>query len=70
MRKQFDVIHAVSAQRGELMQGITGIPWYYRQFGYEMALDLEGKQNSGWNKYPHSKKGATRNLPTASAEHR
>ena len=44
MQKQFDVIHAVSAQRGELMQGITGIPWYYRQFGYEMALDFEANR--------------------------
>lgn len=39
VRKQFEVIHALSEARGELMQGITGIPWYYRLFGYEMALD-------------------------------
>ncbi|MDE0301095.1 MAG: GNAT family N-acetyltransferase [Candidatus Poribacteria bacterium] len=44
VRKQFEVIHAVSAQKGELMQGITGIPWFYRQFGYEMALDLEANR--------------------------
>ena len=24
------------------MQGITGIPWYYRQFGYETAMNLGG----------------------------
>jgi hypothetical protein len=42
VRAQFDVIHAWSAERGELMQGITGIPWFYRQFGYEMALQLHG----------------------------
>ena len=24
------------------VQAITGIPWYYRQFGYEMALNLGG----------------------------
>ncbi len=42
VRKQFEVIHALSASRGELMQGITGIPWYYRQFGYEMAMDVDG----------------------------
>ena len=42
VRKQFEVIHALSASRGELMQGITGIPWYYRQFGYEMAMNLGG----------------------------
>ena len=42
VRKQFEVIHALSASRGELIQGITGIPWYYRQFGYEMAMDVDG----------------------------
>ena len=42
VRKQFEVIHALSAAKGELMQGITGIPWCYRQFEYEMAMDLDG----------------------------
>ena len=42
VRKQFEVIHALSASRDELMQGITGIPWYYRQFGYEMAMEVDG----------------------------
>lgn len=42
VRAQFDAIHALSAERGELLQAITGIPYYYRIFGYEMALDLEG----------------------------
>lgn len=42
VRKQFEVIHSLSAARGELMQAITGIPWYYRQFGYEMAMHLGG----------------------------
>ena len=42
VRAQFDVIHAWSAERGELVQGITGIPYYYRQFGYEMAMELGG----------------------------
>lgn len=40
IRKQMDVIHALSGTKGDLMQAITGIPWYYRQFGYEYALDL------------------------------
>ena len=57
VRKQFDVIHAVSAQRGELIQGITGIPWYYRQFGYEMALDQEGNRILDGIKIPTRKKG-------------
>ena len=42
IRAQFCAWHAVSAERGEVVQGITGIPYYYRQFGYEMALDLGG----------------------------
>lgn len=42
IRKQFDVMHAICAERGYPVQGITGIPWYYRMFGYEMTLALEG----------------------------
>ncbi|MCZ7665736.1 MAG: GNAT family N-acetyltransferase [Chloroflexi bacterium] len=42
VRKQMKVIHAKSAARGEMVQAITGIPWYYRQFGYEMTIDLDG----------------------------
>jgi hypothetical protein len=42
IRAQFDVVHQWSAERGEMVQGITGIPYYYRLFGYEMALNLDG----------------------------
>ena len=42
IRKQFEEIHRWSQKRGELVQGITGIPYYYRQFGYEMAINLGG----------------------------
>ncbi len=42
VRVQFEEVHRWSAARGELAQAITGIPWYYRQFGYEYALDLNG----------------------------
>lgn len=42
VRAQFETIHRWSAERGEQVQGITGIPYYYRQFGYEMALELGG----------------------------
>ena len=44
VRAQFEVAHAWSAARGHKMQAVTGIPWFYRQFGYEMALTLGG----GW----------------------
>lgn len=42
VRIQFEVVHQWSAERGELVQAITGIPYYYRLFGYEMALPLSG----------------------------
>jgi hypothetical protein len=42
IRLQFDEIHRWSKARGELVQAITGIPNYYRQFGYEMAVNLGG----------------------------
>ena len=42
VREQFDLVHQWSAERGELVQVITGIPYYYRQFDYELALNLGG----------------------------
>ena len=48
--KQFEVIHSLSAQREEVMQVITGIPSFYRQFGYEMALQRGG----GYRIYRHA----------------
>jgi hypothetical protein len=42
VRAQFEVIHTWSAERGELVQAITGIPYCYRLFGYEMAVNLDG----------------------------
>jgi hypothetical protein len=44
VRLQFEEVHKWSAERGEMVQAITGIPFYYRQFGYEMALDLDGRR--------------------------
>lgn len=42
IRAQFDVVHQWSNRHGDLVQAITGIPYYYRLFGYEMALELGG----------------------------
>ncbi len=42
VRLQMEEIHRWSAERGELVQAITGIPYYYRLFGYEMSLNLDG----------------------------
>jgi hypothetical protein len=47
---QFEVIHALSEQRGEVMQVITGIPSLYRHFGYQLSLELGG----GYRIYPAS----------------
>jgi len=57
VRTQFEVIHAWSAERGHKMQVITGIPWYYRQFGYEMALALGGGRVGYQANVPHLKEG-------------
>lgn len=41
IRAIFELIHAKSAAGGHRVQGITGIPYYYRQFGYEFAALLD-----------------------------
>ncbi len=57
VRAQFELLHALSAERGELLQAITGIPWYYRQFGYEMALSLYGARMGYAPQVPALKEG-------------
>jgi GNAT superfamily N-acetyltransferase len=44
IRALFDMVHARSEAEGHLAQGITGITHFYRQFGYEYALELEGRR--------------------------
>jgi hypothetical protein len=38
-----------------MVQAITGIPWYYRLFGYEMALDLGSERLFFWNRPGNAK---------------
>lgn len=57
VRAQFDEVHRWSAERGELVQGVTGIAWYYRQFGYEMALNLGGSRAGFRAHVPKLKEG-------------
>jgi hypothetical protein len=57
VRLQFDEIHRWCAQRGQMVQAITGIPYYYRQFGYEMALDLAGRRFGNAAQVPQLKDG-------------
>jgi len=42
IRAQFEAIHARCDELGLPVQAITGIPYFYRQFGYEFALALAG----------------------------
>ena len=57
VRLQFDLVHQWSAQRGEVVQAITGIPYYYRQFGYEMALKSGGGRMGYTVNVPKLKEG-------------
>ncbi len=57
VRRQFDVIHQWSAENGEKLQVITGIPYYYRLFGYEMALNLSGGRAGYPTHIPKLKRG-------------
>ncbi|MHB1319177.1 MAG: GNAT family N-acetyltransferase, partial [Anaerolineae bacterium] len=59
IRKQFEILHRWSAERGELVQAITGIPWYYRQFGYDMAMNLHGARRGPETGLPELKAGET-----------
>jgi hypothetical protein len=57
VRQQMEVVHEWSRQRGELVQAITGIPYYYRQFGYEMTLTLGGQRAGAEGTLPKLKEG-------------
>ena len=57
VRAQFEVLHQWSEERGHKMQAITGIPWYYRQFGYDMALDMSGSRRGPASNVPTLKEG-------------
>lgn len=57
VRMQFEEIHKWSLERGEMVQAITGIPFYYRLFGYEMALDLDARRLGYEAQVPKLKEG-------------
>ncbi len=57
VRATFDLMHTRSAARGELAQCVTGIEYFYRQFGYEYALDLGGYRAVMLNMIPEAKEG-------------
>jgi GNAT superfamily N-acetyltransferase len=57
IRAQFEVIHERCAELGLPVQGITGIPYYYRRFGYEYALNLLGARGLGTSSLPETPTG-------------
>ena len=57
VQMQYKEIHKWSAERGQMVQAITGIPYFYRKFGYEMALDLSGERFGYEAQVPKLKKG-------------
>jgi len=57
VRAQFEVIHQWSADRGQKVQAITGIPYFYRQFDYEMGLSLGGGRAGYESHVPKLKDG-------------
>ena len=59
VREQFAEVHQWSKERGDLVQVITGNPWYYRQFGYELALTLGGGRMGYGPNIPRLKPGET-----------
>ncbi len=52
IRAIFAALHARSAAEGHTIQAITGIRHYYRQFGYEYALDLDGMRGVDLTQIP------------------
>jgi hypothetical protein len=58
IRAIFGLLHARCDARGDLAVGITGIYSYYRQFGYEYALDLGGSHRIPLNAIPALADGA------------
>ncbi len=55
VRTLFEEIHARSEAQGDLAQGITGIRYFYRQFGYEYALNLGGRSITNLSLIPQAK---------------
>ncbi len=46
VRELIDLVHGWSVERGQIVNVITGIPHYYRQFGYEYALYGRGGRST------------------------
>jgi Acetyltransferase (GNAT) domain len=58
IRAVFELIHGRSEAEGHLVQAITGIPYFYRLFGYEYALDLGGSYSTYISLIPQAHEGS------------
>jgi hypothetical protein len=54
VRELFKAVHQRCEELKLPVQSITGIPYYYRQFGYEYALDLGGGYNVALSMIPET----------------
>ena len=52
IRRQFDLMHKWGDKRGHLVQGITGIAYFYNQFGYELALEMGANRQISMSQMP------------------
>src|SRR6266852_773151 len=57
IRALFELVHERSEAEGDLAQAITGIAYFYRQFGYEYALELEDRRATPISLIPKAKEG-------------
>lgn len=57
VRTLFELLHARSEAKEHLVQALAGIPNFYRQFGYEYALDLGGARLLPLSCIPELKEG-------------
>jgi hypothetical protein len=63
VRAMLETFHAWSVERGHAMQFISGIPWFYRQFGYELAMERGGGPVVAIDRMPAEASGAYRVRP-------
>ncbi|MEM7128279.1 MAG: GNAT family N-acetyltransferase [Chloroflexota bacterium] len=68
IRAIFDLLHERSQANGDLVQAITGIPYFYRQFGYEYVLDLGGRRTIQTAQIPTANKNESESCSIRVAE--
>ncbi len=54
IREIFKLLHARSHARGDLLQGITGVPYIYERLGYHYAVDYEQRTTVHFTSQQHT----------------